>query len=175
MAGPREQSSPDSGPGHSYPDRIPTRLYDRNGRLVDTGSMAARTVFTSREDDAESPPNEPDGRLVLAATPHEMLLYRLTTDRFCGNCRQWDHEMGQRMMAQERFWERLQREQGWRGGEKWHGPRDEYGLCKERGYPTPRFCPADEDPTDPGKGCDLWRPSVGTIVRSFWKGLPWAT
>lgn len=176
MPGPREQSSDGSGLGPSFPaDRARTTLYDMHGRVVDRSSMALRTVFTSREDGQPEPAREIDGRLVVPATAHERILYRLRDDRFCGNCRRWDHELGQRMMAQERFWERLQREQGWRGGERWHGPREEYGLCLERGYPTPKFCPAEEDPAEPGKGCDLWRVSVGCVVRSVWKGLTWAT
>ncbi len=149
----------------SFPDHAVVRFSGGPGEKPIVDRMPVRLFLGDHQ--VAGPNDNKEKQLVRPATTREMDALRLVTDRFCGNCRHWNYERGQARAADDRFWERICREQGWKGQDQWTGPREEYGDCDEHHNRMAfKWSPADPRPGVPDSGCEEWRPSIGRVIRS---------
>ncbi len=82
-----------------------------------------------------------DGRPTVVFPNDSEMAMALKNQHLCMFCRNWDLEGGQRVILEEKFWERMFREEKWR--KEWFEDPSSYGLCKVfEGRLRPSIAPA---------------------------------
>lgn len=121
-----------------YPTSLPVEWHG-GGRKEEPDAMSASQVIIPGE--AEMAAIHMEGKL-------------------CGNCKYFELSHGQTLMRQQRFVERLVREENWQV-KHLCSPGNQLGVCGAHHSGS-----ADADAMMTGvlhKGCDQWRPNNGAI------------
>lgn len=157
----------EQAPVGSYPDTAVARFVEDPRQPAIVERVPVRTFI---DDQQVGGPVEQPSQIIKPTAQDMHNLHRLHCHRFCGNCRYFRYQEGQAEIAKQRFFERMQREQGWKGGGEWTGDPRHYGICDDKGDTAVYYwAPVEPIPGEAETGCNNWRPSRGTIIRS-WMG-----